>query len=98
MTGREYLDLFPAGTNGFKTDNWQQLFHIPLDDITENYSTGMGKKLALLAVLKQDKPIVVLDEPFNGLDLESAHISPSSCNNSGKGAKQCWSPHMFSKH
>ena len=24
--------------------------------------------------------------------------SPSSCNNSGKGAKQCWSPHMFSKH
>ena len=54
MTGREYLDLFPAGTNGFKTDNWQQLFHIPLDDITENYSTGMRKKLALLAVLKLD--------------------------------------------
>lgn len=74
MTGREYLDLFPAGKNGFKTDNWQQLFHIPLDDITENYSTGMRKKLALLAVLKLDKPIVVLDEPFNGLDLESAHI------------------------
>ena len=34
----------------------------------------MRKKLALLAVLKPDKPIVVLDEPFNGLDLESAHI------------------------
>ena len=74
MTGREYLNLFPAGKNGFDTESWQQLFHIPLDDITENYSTGMRKKLALLAVLKPDKPILILDEPFNGLDLESAHI------------------------
>ena len=74
MTGREYLNLFPAGKNGFDTESWQQLFHSPLDDITENYSTGMRKKLALLAVLKPDKPILILDEPFNGLDLESAHI------------------------
>ena len=87
MTGREYLDLFPAGTNGFKTDNWQQLFHIPLDDITENYSTGMRKKLALLAVLKLDKPIVVLDEPFNGLDLESAHILTLILQQLRKGGK-----------
>lgn len=74
MTGREYLDLFPAGGNGFQVDNWQKLFNIPLNDITENYSTGMKKKLALLGVLKPDKPILILDEPFNGLDLESAHI------------------------
>ncbi|MFV0584236.1 MAG: ATP-binding cassette domain-containing protein [Parabacteroides gordonii] len=74
MTGREYLDLFPAGKNGFQVDNWQKLFNIPLNDITENYSTGMKKKLALLGVLKPDKPILILDEPFNGLDLESAHI------------------------
>lgn len=74
MTGREYLDLFPAGKNDFQIDNWQKLFNIPLNDITENYSTGMKKKLALLGVLKPDKPILILDEPFNGLDLESAHI------------------------
>lgn len=74
MTGREYLDLFPAGKNGFQIDSWQKLFSIPLDDITENYSTGMKKKLALLGVIKPDKPILILDEPFNGLDLESAHI------------------------
>lgn len=74
MTGREYLDLFPAGENGFQVDNWQKLFNILLNDITENYSTGMKKKLALLGVLKPDKPILILDEPFNGLDLESAHI------------------------
>lgn len=74
MTGREYLDLFPAGENSFQVDNWQKLFNIPLNDITENYSTGMKKKLALLGVIKPDKPILILDEPFNGLDLESAYI------------------------
>lgn len=74
MTGREYLNLFPAGKNGFQIDRWQKILSIPLDDITENYSTGMKKKLALLAVLKLDKPIIILDEPFNGLDLESAHV------------------------
>ena len=47
-------DVQAATKNGFKTDSWQQLFHIPLDDKTENYSTGMRKKLALLAVLKLD--------------------------------------------
>lgn len=74
MTGREYLNLFPEGKNGFEIDSWQKIFCLPLDDITENYSTGMKKKLALLGALKPDKPILILDEPFNGLDLESAHI------------------------
>ena len=73
MTGREYIRLFP-GSDDFDMDNWQKLFSLPLDDITENYSTGMRKKLALLAVLKQDKPILILDEPFNGLDIESTHL------------------------
>ena len=31
MTGHEYLDLFPAGENGFQVDNWQKLFNIPLN-------------------------------------------------------------------
>lgn len=73
MTGREYLNLFPSN-DGFGIDGWQQLFSLPFDDITESYSTGMRKKLALLAVLKQDKPVMILDEPFNGLDLESTHL------------------------
>jgi ABC-2 type transport system ATP-binding protein len=74
MTGREYLSLFPEGKVTFDIDRWQQLFSLPLDEITENYSTGMRKKLALLAVLKQDKPVLILDEPFNGLDLESSFL------------------------
>ena len=74
MTGTEYLALFPDGTGSFDQKSWQELLRLPLNDITENYSTGMRKKLALIAVLKTDKPILILDEPFNGLDLESAHI------------------------
>jgi ABC-2 type transport system ATP-binding protein len=74
MTGREYLSLFPEGKTVFDIAHWQQLFALPPDEITENYSTGMRKKLALLAVLKQDKPILILDEPFNGLDLEGSFL------------------------
>jgi ABC-2 type transport system ATP-binding protein len=72
ITGREYLTLFPS--ESFDMDGWQKLFSIPLDEITENYSAGMKKKLALLAVFKTNKPILLLDEPFNSLDLESVHL------------------------
>ncbi len=72
MTGYEYLDLFPGKQRDYNI--WGEVFNLPLKEITESYSTGMRKKLALLAVLKQDKPVLILDEPFNGLDLESVQI------------------------
>lgn len=71
ITGREYLNIFPSSNSGFQLESLQQLFRLPLDDLTEHYSTGMKKKLALLAILKQDKPVYILDEPFNGLDMET---------------------------
>jgi ABC-2 type transport system ATP-binding protein len=52
----------------------QDFFKLPLDELIENYSTGMKKKLGLLGVLKQNKPIFILDEPFNCLDLETNKI------------------------
>jgi ABC-2 type transport system ATP-binding protein len=72
ITGREYLSLFKNET--FNVGKWNDLFLLPLDEIIDNYSTGMKKKLAILGVLKQDKPIVILDEPFNGLDIETCRI------------------------
>lgn len=38
MTGHEYLDLFPAGENGFQVDNWQKLFNITLKEYEEELS------------------------------------------------------------
>ena len=74
LTGREYLRLFPLKNPHFKLETWEELLHLPLDELIEHYSTGMKKKLALLAILKLDKKLILLDEPFNGLDLESGKI------------------------
>ena len=74
ITGKEYLQIFPHQNKSFDLNSWQDLFHLPLDELVENYSTGMKKKLALLGILQLDKPILILDEPFNGLDLETSKI------------------------
>jgi ABC-2 type transport system ATP-binding protein len=71
LTGREYLHVFPKTNSNFNLGVCQDLLQLPLDTLISGYSTGMKKKLALLAILQQDKAIYVLDEPFNGLDLES---------------------------
>ena len=72
ITGSEYLSLFK--NQKFDSDKWNGLFSLPLDQIIDGYSTGMKKKLALLGILKQDKPLMILDEPFNGLDIETCRI------------------------
>lgn len=72
ITGREYLALFKNKT--FDAECWNELFKLPLDQIIDEYSTGMRKRLAFLGVIKQDKPILLLDEPFNGLDVELSRI------------------------
>lgn len=35
----------------------------------------MKRKLALTVTLMQQKPLLLLDEPFNGLDMESLHAA-----------------------
>jgi len=72
ITGIEYLNLFK--NQNFDIGQWNKLFTLPLESIIDGYSSGMKKKLALLGVLKQEKPIMILDEPFNGVDIETARI------------------------
>jgi len=72
MKGKEYIDLLSRGNGGFDINKWNNIFKLPLDDLIDSYSTGMKKKLALFGVLSLGRPIMLLDEPFNGLDLESA--------------------------
>ncbi|PID93571.1 MAG: hypothetical protein CSA94_02470 [Bacteroidetes bacterium] len=72
ITAREYLSLFQ--NKDFDLEKWNALFGLPLDKIIDGYSTGMKKKLVILGVFKQDKPILILDEPFNGLDIETVRI------------------------
>jgi ABC-2 type transport system ATP-binding protein len=71
ITGKEYLAIFPSTNLQFDLTKMNRLLKLPLDKIIETYSTGMKKKLALLAIIKQDKPVYIFDEPYNGLDLET---------------------------
>lgn len=71
MKGREYLELFRLKNPEYDPLKWNALFELPLNKLVDEYSTGMKKKLALLGVLALDRPVLLLDEPFNGVDLES---------------------------
>ena len=55
-------------------EQWNRLFQLPLERIAEDYSTGMKKKLAFIGVMLQERPLLILDEPFNGVDLESNEL------------------------
>lgn len=74
QTGQEYLELCSHRSPGFPIDKWNRLFQLPLKGLTETYSTGMRKKLALLGILAGGYQVLLLDEPFGGLDLESTEI------------------------
>ncbi|OON70156.1 ABC transporter ATP-binding protein [Hymenobacter sp. CRA2] len=71
LTGREYVSFcLQARRQPVKgLDAWNELLELPLDQYAETYSAGMKKKLALLPLLAQPFHYLILDEPFNGLDL-----------------------------
>jgi len=73
LTGREYVEfcLQARGRPAADFTGWNRVLELPLDQYADEYSAGMRKKLALLAVLAQDFEYLILDEPFNGLDLEA---------------------------
>jgi ABC-type multidrug transport system ATPase subunit len=45
-----------------------------LNNFAEDYSRGMKKKLGLLLAMLHEPKLLVLDEPTNGLDVESTHL------------------------
>lgn len=82
LTGREYLQLV-GRLRGLhraqlepKMDEFLRLFglwddrHTPL----ASYSKGMRQKILLSAALLHDPEILILDEPFSGLDVTSALV------------------------
>jgi ABC-2 type transport system ATP-binding protein len=75
ITGLEYLQLL---CNARKVDipdfEAKNIFELPLNQYAETYSTGMKKKLALTGILLQPNDFFILDEPFNGVDIQSNMI------------------------
>jgi ABC-2 type transport system ATP-binding protein len=82
LSGRELLEL-SAGMHGL--DPAETMARIEplaarlrladaLDTYAEDYSRGMKKKLGLLLAMLHQPRLLVLDEPTNGLDVESTHL------------------------
>jgi ABC-2 type transport system ATP-binding protein len=72
LTGKEYIKLLTNARHKIVEDiDAKNIFDLPLNKYASTYSTGMKKKLALTAILLQENDYFILDEPFNGVDIQS---------------------------
>jgi ABC-2 type transport system ATP-binding protein len=82
LTGLEYLTLvaqlrdLPAKPSVEKIDGLLRLFSLHGDRhvAISSYSKGMRQKVLLSAALLDDPDLILLDEPFSGLDVGSALV------------------------
>jgi ABC-2 type transport system ATP-binding protein len=82
LTGREYLQLvgrlrgLPRKRLERRMDDMLRLFGLWEDRHTPlaSYSKGMRQKILLSAALLHDPDLLVLDEPFSGLDVNTALV------------------------
>ena len=82
LSGREVLELSAAmhGLDGRKAvyalrpmiDRMRM--NEAMQQFADDYSRGMKKKLGILLALVHDPVLLILDEPTNGLDVESTHL------------------------
>ena len=95
MTGIKYLnfiaDIFGVGANErqARIRKYADAFELT-DDLTQPiaaYSHGMKQKLAIIAAWLHDPRLIVMDEPFVGLDPKAAHtlkgMMRQVCDNGG---------------
>ncbi len=72
ITGKEYIRLLCNARNKRSINiDEKNIFDLPLNQYASTYSTGMKKKLAITAILLQENECFILDEPFNGVDIQS---------------------------
>ena len=79
LTGRQFLDFVADIYNIKATEREEKINNILIsfgledaaDDFAGNYSFGMKKKLALAGIVVHNPSLLILDEPFNGLDPQA---------------------------
>ena len=82
LSGREILELsaamhgldVPAAMGRISPVISRLRLAEDIDNYAEDYSRGMKKKLGLLLAMLHEPKLLVLDEPTNGLDVESTHL------------------------
>ncbi|MGM9947938.1 ABC transporter ATP-binding protein [Floccifex sp.] len=81
MTGIQYLnfiaDIFKISqeTRKHRIEKYAQMFEIQEDlpSFISTYSHGMKQKLAIISALVHDPKLIIMDEPFVGLDPKASH-------------------------
>lgn len=82
MSGIQYLnfiaDIFGVdiSTRDERIHRYTDLFEITnvLDDAISSYSHGMKQKLAIVSAWIHEPKLILMDEPFVGLDPKASHI------------------------
>ncbi|MBO7526110.1 MAG: ABC transporter ATP-binding protein [Clostridia bacterium] len=104
MTGIKYLqfiaDVFGISvkTRTERIDRYAKLFELSaaLGQPIASYSHGMKQKLAIIAALIHEPKLIVMDEPFVGLDPKAAHILKGLMRDAcDKGASIFFSTHVL---
>lgn len=81
MTGIQYLnfiaDIFKISqeTRKHRIEKYAQMFEIQEDlpSFISTYSHGMKQKLAIISALVHNPRLIIMDEPFVGLDPKASH-------------------------
>ena len=102
LTGAEYLEMsgelrdLPGATLHAKIDALLELFsltgdrHAPIS----SYSKGMRQKILICAAILHDPQLIILDEPFSGLDVQAAMVLRSLIRSLAASGKTV----LFSSH
>ncbi|GAA6526238.1 ABC transporter ATP-binding protein [Intrasporangium sp. DVR] len=81
LTGREYIEMLgrlygvdvdhAAAARLFETFSMSGRF----GDLIEDYSHGMRKKTQIVSALLLRRPLTIIDETLNGIDIEALHLT-----------------------
>ena len=104
LTGMQYLnymgDVFrvDAGTRKQRIMRYSELLGMTgdLGDLIGNYSHGMKQKIVLIGAFLHEPKLLVLDEPFVGLDPEASyHLKEMMKELCAKGSAIFFSTHVL---